>query len=75
MKGTLTFKCFYHIFSIIRKFEQSLVEGEARFQDELPHISEMIKNFFNIEALTERLRTCRHEEKRELWNDMKALGK
>ena len=35
----------------------------------------MIKNYFNIEGLTERLRTCRQEEKRELWNDMKILGK
>lgn len=35
----------------------------------------MIKNYFNIEGLAERLRTCRQEDKRELWNDMKTLGK
>lgn len=63
------------IFSIIRRFDQSLIEGEARFQDELSNISEMIKTYFNIEGLTERLRTCRREEKKELWNEMKALGK
>ena len=62
-------------FSIIRRFEQSLVEGGSRFVEESEFLSEMIKNYFNIEGLAERLRTCRQEEKRELWNDMKTLGK
>jgi hypothetical protein len=62
-------------FSIVRRFEQSLAEGELRFQEEWPRVSEMIKNYFNIEGLAERLRTCHQQEKRELWNDMKIMGK
>ena len=61
-------------FSIIRRFEQALVEGGSRFTEESAFLSELIKNYFNIEGLAERLRTCRQEEKRELWNDMKTLG-
>jgi hypothetical protein len=34
----------------------------------------MIKNYFNIEGLADRIRTCRQEEKSELWHDMKILG-
>ena len=67
---TFSFLC-----SIIRRFEQSLIEGESKFVEESGYISEMIKCFFNIEGLTERLRTCRQEDKRDIWNEVKALGK
>lgn len=43
--------------------------------EEYPYISDMLKSYFNIEGITERLRTCRQEDKRDLWNDMKILGK
>ena len=75
----LNFVCshYYYLpfdYSITRRFEQSLIEGEARFNEEIIHISEMIKNYFDIEGLVERLRTCRLEEKKNLWDDMKAHG-
>lgn len=75
MKGKLLhISCLYLSLSIIRRFEQSLIEGELRFQEEWQTVSEMIKHYFNIEGLAERLRTCLQEEKRELWNDMKIMG-
>lgn len=64
----------YLYYSIIRRFEQSLIEGETKFLEESVYISDMIKSYFGVEGLTERLRTCLQEEKKELWNDMKALG-
>lgn len=61
--------------SIIRRFEQALAEGKIRYEEEYESLSGMIKSYFDIEGLTERLRTCRQEDKKELWNDMKILGK
>lgn len=60
--------------SVIRRFEQSLIEGETRFFEESVYTSDMIKDYFDIEGLSERLRTCLQEEKRDLWNNMKIFG-
>lgn len=64
----------YLLFSIVRRFEQALNEGEARFDEESEYILDIIRQYFDIEALAERLRTCQHQEKRYLWNEMKTLG-
>lgn len=76
MKGKLWLRIMvaFKTLSIVRRFEQSLIEGELRFQEEFAVVSEMIKNYFNIEGLADRIRTCRQDEKSELWNDMKIMG-
>jgi hypothetical protein len=51
-----------------------LLEGEARFEDENIYVFEMIRQFFDIETLTDRIRTCLHQDKKYLWNEMKSLG-
>lgn len=60
--------------SIIRRFEQCLKEGDARFSEELPRVLEVLRDFFNVEGIAERLRTCRAEEKKGLWRDMKIMS-
>ena len=40
----------------------------------MSQVHELIKNYFNVDGLVERLRTCRQEEKRNLWNEMKISG-
>lgn len=74
MKGLFTPFLLYLFFSITRRFEQALLEGEARFEDENIYVFEMIRQFFDIETLTDRIRTCLHQDKKYLWNEMKSLG-
>ena len=34
----------------------------------------MVRGFFDVEGLIERLRTCPQDEKKDLWIRMKTLG-
>lgn len=64
----------YHAFSIVRRFEQCLREGEVRFNEDLQTISEIVNNYFNVESIVERIRTCQPEDKKSLWTDLKLIG-
>ena len=59
----------------MRRFEQCLREGEVRFNDDLKYLNEIINNYFNVESIVERIRTCKAEDKKSLWTDLKLIGR
>ncbi len=61
--------------SVVRRFEQCLREGEVRFIEDLKTVHEIINNYFNVESIVERIRTCKPEDKKSLWTDLKLIGK
>lgn len=60
--------------SIVRKFEQSLREGQARYGSEYAVFMGRIKVYFDIESISGLLSTCAPEEKDALWAEMKVLS-
>ena len=58
----------------MRKFEQSLREGQARYGSEYAVFMGRIKVYFDIESISGLLSTCAPEEKDALWAEMKVLS-
>lgn len=63
------------VLSILRRFEQCLREGETRFKEDIQCVTEIICSYFNVESIVERIRTCKPEERKGLWIDLKLIGK
>ena len=75
MKGVFKYQIVvFNRSSFLRRFEQALIEGDVRFEEDQAYVFEMMRSFYDIEGLTERLRTCPQYEKKDLWINMKTLS-